>query len=120
MSLTYIGDQITVYTGSVLLLTGLIGNGMNILIFSSVRTYHKTPSTFYYLIGSIINIIYILINLITRIVTASNGFVLTRTSLIWCKSRAFFAGSLAPISFTCSCLATIDQFFLTSQKVHIR
>jgi hypothetical protein len=120
MSLAYITDQLTVYIGSFLLITGLISNGMNIWIFSSVRTYRKTPSTFYYLIESIINTIYISMNLITRIVTSSNGFDLTLTSLAWYKSRAFFLGSLAPISYTCSCLAIIDQFFLTSQKVHIR
>jgi hypothetical protein len=93
---------------------------MNILIFPSVRTYRTAPSSFYFLVGSIVNTIYILINLNTRIVTAANGFDLTLTSLIWCKARPVFAGSLAPISFICSCLATIDQFFVTSQIVNIR
>jgi hypothetical protein len=90
------------------------------LIFSTIHTYRRTPCSFYFLVGSIINIIYILINLITRIVTAANGFDLTQTSLIWCKARAFFAGSLAGISLTCSCLATIDQFLVTSTSVHVR
>ena len=58
--------------------------------------------------------------MITRITTAANGFDLTRTSLAWCKARTFFVGFLGPASFTCSCLATIDQFFVTSQKGSIR
>ena len=120
MSLTYIGDQVTIYIGLLFLFIGIIGNGINIFIFSTVRTYRTTPSSFYFLCGSIANIIYILINLITRIVTAANGFDLTRTSLIWCKARAFFAGSLSPISLTCSCLATIDQYLVTSKHVHVR
>jgi hypothetical protein len=64
--------------------------------------------------------IFSLIFLITRIVTAIIGIGLTFTSLIWCKARAFFTLFLAPISFTCSCLATIDQFFVTSQNVNLR
>lgn len=120
MSLTYIGDQITVYIGSLFLFIGVIGNGINIFIFSTTPTYRKNPSVFYFLVGSITNIIFILINLITRIVTAVDGFDLTRTSLVWCKARAFFAGSLAPISMTCSCLATIDQYLATSKNAHAR
>ena len=114
------GEQITIYIGAVLISAGLIGNGMNILIFSSTRIYRSTPSSFYFLAGSAVNIIYILINLLTRVIAASDGFDLTRTSLVWCKARSFFNGTLGPISLTCSCLATIDQFFVTSQKVNIR
>ncbi|CAF1235915.1 unnamed protein product [Adineta steineri] len=93
---------------------------MNILIFLSVRSYRKTPSTFYFLIISITNIIYILINLISRIV--STGFLidLTRTSIIWCKARLSLIGVFGLISFTCSSLATIDQFFATSPNVQLR
>ena len=120
MALTYTGDQITVYIGSLFLLIGIIGNGINIFIFSTTRTYRINPSAFYFLVESVVNIIYILINLTTRIVTAINGFDLTRTSLVWCKARAFFAGSLAPISMTCSCLAAIDQYLVTSKNVHVR
>ena len=120
MSLTYIGEQITLYTGSILFIAGIFGNGMNILIFSTVRNYRTIPTTFYFLSGSITNILYLLLLLTTRIVTAANGIDLTRTSLAWCKTRPFFVGFLAPLCFTCSCLATIDQFFVTSQHVNIR
>ena len=120
MSLTYIGEQITLYTGSILFIAGIFGNGMNILIFSTVRNYRTIPTTFYFLSGSITNILYLLLLLTTRIVTAANGIDFTRTSLAWCKARPFFVGFLAPLCFTCSCLATIDQFFVTSQHVNIR
>ena len=120
MSLTYIGEQITLYTGSILFIAGIFGNGMNILIFSTIRNYRTTPASFYCLFGSIINTLYLLIFLTTRIVTAANGIDLTRTSLAWCKTRPFFVGFLAPLCFTCSCLATIDQFFVTSHHANIR
>ncbi|CAF1638437.1 unnamed protein product [Adineta ricciae] len=120
MSLTEIGDQLTLYSGCIFLFTGLIGNGINTFVFSRVRTYRTTPCTFYFLVGSIDNIVYILINLIARIVAARYDIDLTRTSIVWCKSRAFLAASLSPISFTCSCVAAIDQFLVTSQNVNLR
>jgi hypothetical protein len=120
MSLSYIGQQLNIYGGFFFFVTGLVGNGMNIFIFSSVRTYRTNPSTFYFLIGSIINLIYIIVNLTIRIVSAGFGINLVTTSLIWCQMRAFIVGSLSPISFTCSCLATIDQFLTTSQNVNLR
>jgi len=120
MSLSYIGQQLNIYVGFFFFVTGLVGNGMNIFIFSSVRTYRTNPSTFYFLIGSIINLIYIIVNLTIRIVSAGFEIDLIDTSLIWCQIRAFIVGSLSPISFTCSCLATIHQFLTTSQNVNLR
>jgi len=86
MSLLYIGEQLTIYGGFFFLITGIIGNVMNILIFSSERSYRRTPSTFYFLVGSIDNLVYIMINLISRIVSTCYGIDLTRTSSIWCKT----------------------------------
>jgi hypothetical protein len=120
MTLLDIGQQLTVYGGLCLLLIGILGNGINIFIFSSIRTYRTTPCTFYFLIASIFNIVYITINLISRIVSVGFGIDLTRTSISWCKARNFFLLTLSLITLTCSCLATIDQFLAASRNVHLR
>ena len=99
---------------------GAIGNSINILVFSSVRNYRTTPSTFYFLIASLINFGFITINLISRVVTTASGFDFTRTSAVWCKIRQFFLVTLCLITLTCSCLATIDQYFITSQNARVR
>jgi len=120
MSLLYIGEQLTIYCGLLLLMLGVVGNGINVLVFSSVRNYRTTPCTFYFLISSIYNIAYITIALISRIVATGFGMDLTRTSTSWCKIRPFFLPVLSLISLSCSCLATIDQFFVTSQNANLR
>jgi hypothetical protein len=120
MSLVYIGQQLTIYGGSILFITGMFGNGMNIFIFSSVHSYRTTPCTFYFLVSSICNILYILFNLIPRILNSSHGIDFTKTSLFWCKVQHFLIGLLGLTSFTCSCLATIDQFLVTSQNALLR
>jgi hypothetical protein len=120
MTLFDIGQQLSIYFGYFILLTGLVGNSMNIFIMSSVRTYRTTPCTFYFLIASIFNIIYIVITLLIRIVTTGSGIDLILTSIIWCKIRALIVVSLSPVSFICSCLASVDQFLITSRSVHLR
>jgi len=120
VSLIYIGKQFTLYGGSILFITGIFGNGMNIFIFSSVHSYRTTPCTFYFLIGSICNGLYILFNLIPRILNTSYGIDLTIMSLFWCKIQHFLIGLFGLTSFTCSCLTTIDQFLITSKSVFLR
>ena len=120
MSLPYIGQQITIYVGFFFLIAGVVGNGINVLVFSSVRAYRTTPCTFYFLCASVYNIIYMSITLPSRIVISGYGIDLTRTSTSWCKMRQFISVSTILTSLTCSCLATIDQFFSTSQSAHLR
>jgi hypothetical protein len=120
MLLAYIGQQITIYAGYFLVVAGVVGNGINILVFSTVRNYRTTSCIFYILNASIWNIAFITIDLISRIVMIGYGIDLTRTSISWCKMRLFIGLSITLISLTCSCLSTIDQFFITSQCAYLR
>ncbi|CAF4053539.1 unnamed protein product, partial [Adineta steineri] len=120
MSLIYLGQQFTIYGSLVFLLMGVFGNSMNILVFSSVRTYRTNPCSFYFLIGSIFDNLYLLINLTTRLVSTISGVDSTSTSLIWCKIRQFCIVTPSVITLSCSSLATIDQFVVTSKHARLR
>ena len=120
VSLLDISKQITLFLGSFLVIAGIIGNTINILVFSNGRSYRTSSCIFYFFIGSLFNILYIMINLVSRIVMSGDGIDLTSTSVSWCKIRNFCISTLSLISLSCSCLATIDQFFATSQNVSLR
>ena len=120
VALSYVGQQLTIFLGSFLVIIGVIGNTINIVVFSSVRSYRTIPCTFYFLIGSCFDIAYIMINLVSRIVISGVGVDLTRTSVSWCKLRNFFLATISLMSLSCSCLATIDQFLSTSQNASLR
>ncbi|CAF0858239.1 unnamed protein product [Adineta steineri] len=120
MSLLYISQQITIYVGWFLVIAGISGNGLNISIFTSVRNYRQTPCTFYFLITSIDNIIVLIVSLVSRIFIAGYHIDLTLTSTFWCKLRAYLINVLTLISFTYSCLTSIDQFLVTSRNANIR
>ncbi|CAF4153866.1 unnamed protein product [Adineta steineri] len=120
MSLAYISQQVTIYVGWFFVIAGIGGNGLNILIFTSVRNYRQTPCTFYFLITSIDNIVVLIVSVISRIFIAGYQIDLTLTSTFWCKLRAYLINVLTLISFTYSCLASIDQFLVTSRNANVR
>ncbi|UJR19195.1 hypothetical protein I4U23_022325 [Adineta vaga] len=64
------------------------------VVFLSVRTYLTTPCTFYFLINSVDNTLYITINVISRIVSTGYGIDLTQTSIVWCKTRGYLLVAL--------------------------
>lgn len=119
MSLTFISQQIAIYGGIFIFVIGVVGNGINVFIFTTIRNYRRTPCIFYFLIASIFNILFIVINLTTRILSVGFGNDLAKTSIIWCKARQFFVSTLPLVSLTCSCCATIDQYLLTSKNINL-
>ena len=116
MSLLYIGQQLYIYFGLSLFIIGLIGNAINIFIFTYERTYRAIPSIFYFLIGSISNILFVALGLANRIQLASYGRDFSDVSIIWCKMRFFLTTVFMLLSLTCLCLSAIDQVLVTSNK----
>ncbi|CAF2858349.1 unnamed protein product [Rotaria sp. Silwood2] len=120
VSLAYIAQQYTLYVGSILFVMGVFGNFMVILIFSMDRQYRITPCTFYFLVASVHDMLLIVIVLGLRLLTVGFGIDLTRMSVVWCKARYYFFSTWAGILLTCQCLATLDQFLITSRNARLR
>ena len=120
MSLVSTSQQIIVYSGIVLFLVGITGNTMNIIVFSSVSAYRRTPATFYFLIESIFKCIFLFVNLPPRIIAFSFGYDFANMSVIWCKTRQYLLMMSSTIAISCICLSTIDQYFVTSSNPSLR
>ncbi|CAF4230811.1 unnamed protein product [Adineta steineri] len=120
MSLLYIGQQLTCYLGPFILIIGIVGDGINIIVFSSIRSYRTNPCTFYFLVAAVFNFLYIAICLSSRIAMNGFGYDLTRISISWCKIRWFIVYTFGLSTLTFSSLATIDQYFVTSQSAYLR
>lgn len=99
---------------------GLVGNLINIWIFGSKKSYRETPSTFYFLIGSVVNLSVVVSALLNRIIQVGFGINLANLSEAWCKIRQFLVIFSTCLSLTCSCLTVIDQFFVTSRNNFLR
>ncbi|CAF4617991.1 unnamed protein product [Rotaria sp. Silwood2] len=62
---------------------GILGNFMILSIFSMDRQYRTTPGTFYFLIGSVHDMLVILIVLGSRLMTFGFNIDLNRISVVW-------------------------------------
>ncbi|CAF1053545.1 unnamed protein product [Adineta ricciae] len=120
MSLTYVSQQISLYSGIVYLIFGVTGNTINIYVFSSVSAYRRTPTTFYFLSESIFKNIYLLTNLVPRIITFSYGYDFTNVSSLWCKFRQAILMMSGATTLSLTTLSIIDQYLVTSSNPSVR
>jgi len=106
--------EIAIYVGIPILFFGVLGGIFNIIVFLSLQTFRQSSCTFFLTIMSFVNIGQLLTNLLTRIMITGFNIDWTETSLFYCKFRNYCLQVCALTSYTCMCLATIDQYMATS------
>lgn len=115
-SLNFIASYLSIYVGIPILVSGVIGNFLNIIVFLSLRTFRKSSCVFYLTIMSAVNISQLITGLLARIMITGFGIDWTLSSLFFCKLRYFLFPASSLISFTCILLATIDQYMATCSR----
>ena len=113
-SLTYMSQQITIYWGSFILISGLLGGMINCIVFLSLKTLRRNSCAFYLTLMSIFNMGQLVASVLSRILITGFNIDLTEKSFFYCKFRTILLHFCSLMSFTCLCLATIDQFLATS------
>jgi hypothetical protein len=116
-SLTFIGQQITIYVGCIIIVAGVIGELSNIFIFLSLKTFRQSPSGFYLILMSFVDIGQLLFGLFSRVMIYGFGIDWSSTSLAFCKIRPTVLLFCSLTSYTCLCLATIDQYLATCTRL---
>ncbi|CAF1930123.1 unnamed protein product [Rotaria magnacalcarata] len=111
-SLKLATNECNIYGGFFVFSIGVIGNVLNIIIFSSLKTFREMSSTFYMTVTSAVNIFQLIFGLLTRILINGYNIDPTKTSSFMCKARQFILITTMLIVFTCMCFAAIDQFLL--------
>ena len=96
-----------------ILIAGMIGNILNIFVFLSLKTFRENSCAFYLTAMSFLNIGQLIISLFPRIMNLWFAIDWSLASLAYCKIRMYFFQVCSLTSFTCMCLATIDQFLAT-------
>lgn len=114
--LNAVSGQISIYLGIIILLAGVIGNVFNAIIFLSLKTFRENSCAFYLTAMAFLNIGQLVSSLFPRIMNLWFAIDWSLSSLIYCKIRAYIFQVCSLISFTCMCLATIDQFLTTAPK----
>lgn len=109
----FLTQEITIYMGIPILCAGIIGETLNCIVFLSLKTFRENSCVFYLTIMSFVNIGQLLTSLLPRILL--NGFYInwSQDSSWYCKFRIYILQLCTLMSYTCMCLATIDQYFAT-------
>jgi hypothetical protein len=115
--LKFVLQQVDIYVGLFILITSLIGSTLNIIIFTSLKTFREITCAFYLTCASIVGIGDIMTALLIRIL--SDGFLVDPRKITWfCKIYQYGNNWFFSVWLTCVCLATIDQFLSMSKYRH--
>jgi len=127
-----ISHQLMIVVGILMCIFGLIGNILNICVFTiwshSRKTTNKHQNNIrisngplYLLSSSIANLIMIAYSLPTRILFDGYQYQVTQnTVFILCKFRYYVLHTFDLISLTCLCMATFDRYLISSREVRLR
>ncbi|CAF1073737.1 unnamed protein product [Rotaria sp. Silwood1] len=111
---------IAIYAGSSIFIVGIIGGLLNIIVFLSLRTFREKSSAFYLTVMSFVNIGNLMTGLLSRIFISGFQLDWTLVSPFYCKFRWYGLQVFVLTSFTCTCLAAIDQYMSTSVRLQWR
>lgn len=106
--LAYATSQINIYYGSFICIVGTIGGLLNILIFTTLKSFRETTCATYLIAATVYNLCQSF-----ALFFWSTGVGLKLFSLnfsLFCKFRYFFPQYFVLVSHTCMCMAAIDQF----------
>jgi hypothetical protein len=102
-------SQYSLYTGCIIFTGGLIGNVLNILVFTNIKAFRTNRSARYLAAESIISFVFQFLPVVT-----------TGRSLVWCRLRYIWSQTCVLISFSMICCAACDQFFSTNYRFNVR
>jgi len=112
--LNIVSQEMNIYFGILVFISGIIGNLSNLVIFQTLQTFRETTSGFYLTIISIMNTGLMLGSLLIRII--SDGFKTNIKGIpSICKIQVALTVYCAMFSFVVLCAATIDQYISMSQ-----
>src|SRR5256885_6294359 len=106
--LILISKQFSIYVSFTILILGVFCNVLNIGVFTQLTIFRRNQSTFYFIIGSIVDFIQATITFTFRILTYAFYIDPSTTSIVWCKMRPTIAQTCAIISAGAVCCASID------------
>ncbi|CAF1458753.1 unnamed protein product [Didymodactylos carnosus] len=118
-TLNVITQQLTIYAGVLIYVSGCFGNCINIIMFSR-KTFRFSPSSWYLGASCAVNLLHLQSFLFNRVLPI--GFLVdySRLSTIWCKFRNYYGFVLAITSPTLVCIAVVDRYLSTCRNPNIR
>ncbi|CAF1948077.1 unnamed protein product [Rotaria magnacalcarata] len=105
---------LNISVGLFLFVFGITGNLLNIVIFSSLKTFRRNPCAFCLLILSCCEIGTLIGNTLVDVFASTLSDTFDVNAILPCKIRTAFGQIFATISLSMMCFAAIDQSISTS------
>lgn len=90
-ALIYISEQITIYFGCFVLISGVLGGILAIIVLLSWKTFRDTSCAFYLTIACGTAVCQLLTTVLSRVIISGFGIDLTVLSLFFCKFRSYLS-----------------------------
>lgn len=108
------------YSTFIIFTAGVIGNFLNILVFSTLKIFRNNQCVLYFTTESIANIfqliVFFLIGLLTQIYETDPA----NSILFWCKFRSIMIVISTVMAFSAISFSTFDQYLSTNHQLYIR
>lgn len=112
-------NEIYQYILTAIFILGVFSNTINIVVFLQ-KNLRSNACSWYFMTVSMGHLIFLFFGCLPRIITAWTNFDLTRTSIIFCKVRAYFLACGLLISRHFLCMICIDRWMVTSRSAWLR
>jgi hypothetical protein len=110
--------EISIYIGIPIFLFGVIGGILNVIVFSSLKTFRESSCAFYLLMMSIFDLGRFFSSILSNIIHYGFEIELEISSLFFCKIKVFIFNLCSLCSMSCLCLSIIDQYLSTCSYLH--
>ncbi|CAF0819729.1 unnamed protein product [Adineta steineri] len=107
------------YSGYIIFILGVIGNAINILVFTQLKVFRNNRCVYYLTVESISSFLYQFISIGITISSFIYEDDATGHSLIWCRFRYMSAQALVLTTLYTICFAAMDQFFSTNYRFYV-
>jgi hypothetical protein len=115
-----VAEQYTFYVNYIVFVAGLIGNILNILVFTKLKLFRGNRCAFYLIVESIANIALLSAIVIPQIFQMIYGADPSNLSLIWCKIRTTIGEPWRLLVSSSVCFEAFDQFLSTNHRFVLR
>lgn len=119
INLTYSITCLILYELPIVLILGLIGNIMNIILFSR-QSLRKNVCSTYFICLSATNLLFLTTHAMPRMISIMLRIDISQQSVEYCKVRSYLLALCMILTRHFICLIAIDRWLITSSNAFIR
>ena len=108
------------YVGTTIFITGTVGNLMNIIVFTYLRSYRSLVTSTFLAAASFFAQLFLTLGFGFRTLSKWIGYDIASRNESICKLTLLLRSASIQIYLTCLCFASIDRYLMTSRSVRRR